>query len=102
MMTKEKKVPRRQLILEALARELEQNPGDRITTASLSKAVGVSEAALYRHFASKAKMFEGLMILPKRVSLSASIRFSKSILTHKPDVLEFSTCYWSSQNGTPA
>jgi TetR/AcrR family transcriptional regulator len=52
---------RRQLILEALARELEQNPGSRITTASLGKAVGVSEAALYRHFASKAKMFEGLI-----------------------------------------
>ncbi|MCU7796701.1 MAG: nucleoid occlusion factor SlmA [Candidatus Thiodiazotropha sp. (ex Semelilucina semeliformis)] len=55
------KTPRRQLILEALARELEENPGDRITTASLSRAVGVSEAALYRHFASKAKMFEGLI-----------------------------------------
>jgi TetR/AcrR family transcriptional regulator len=40
---------------------LEQNPGGRITTASLGKAVGVSEAALYRHFASKAKMFEGLI-----------------------------------------
>jgi TetR/AcrR family transcriptional regulator len=53
--------PRRQLILEALARELEANPGERITTASLSRAVGVSEAALYRHFASKAKMFEGLI-----------------------------------------
>jgi TetR/AcrR family transcriptional regulator len=53
--------PRRQLILEALARELEANPGDRITSASLSRAVGVSEAALYRHFASKAKMFEGLI-----------------------------------------
>ncbi|MCU7844125.1 MAG: nucleoid occlusion factor SlmA [Candidatus Thiodiazotropha sp. (ex Monitilora ramsayi)] len=52
---------RRQLILEALARELEENPGERITTASLSRAVGVSEAALYRHFASKAKMFEGLI-----------------------------------------
>lgn len=52
---------RRQLILEALASELEQNPGSRITTASLGKAVGVSEAALYRHFASKAKMFEGLI-----------------------------------------
>jgi TetR/AcrR family transcriptional regulator len=60
-MTKEIKIPRRQLILEALARELEQNPGDRITTASLGRAVGVSEAALYRHFASKAKMFEGLI-----------------------------------------
>lgn len=55
------KPSRRQLILEALARELEANPGDRITTASLSRAVGVSEAALYRHFASKAKMFEGLI-----------------------------------------
>ncbi|MEW7972524.1 MAG: nucleoid occlusion factor SlmA [Candidatus Thiodiazotropha endolucinida] len=55
------KPSRRQLILEALASELEQNPGSRITTASLGKAVGVSEAALYRHFASKAKMFEGLI-----------------------------------------
>jgi TetR/AcrR family transcriptional regulator len=55
------KPSRRQLILESLARELEENPGERITTASLSKAVGVSEAALYRHFASKAKMFEGLI-----------------------------------------
>jgi TetR/AcrR family transcriptional regulator len=55
------KQTRRQSILEALARELEQNPGSRITTASLGKAVGVSEAALYRHFASKAKMFEGLI-----------------------------------------
>jgi TetR/AcrR family transcriptional regulator len=57
----QQKVPRRQQILEALARELEQNPGSRITTASLGKAVGISEAALYRHFASKAKMFEGLI-----------------------------------------
>lgn len=52
---------RKQLILETLARELESNPGDRITTASLARAVGVSEAALYRHFASKARMFEGLI-----------------------------------------
>lgn len=55
------KVPRKQLILEALARELELNPGGRITTASLGRAAGISEAALYRHFASKAKMFEGLI-----------------------------------------
>ncbi len=52
---------RKQLILETLARELESNPGDRITTAGLARAVGVSEAALYRHFASKARMFEGLI-----------------------------------------
>jgi len=56
-----RKIPRRQLILESLAVELEKNPGVRITTAALAKSVGVSEAALYRHFASKAKMFEGLI-----------------------------------------
>ncbi len=55
------KLNRRQQILEVLARELETNPGLRITTASLASAVGVSEAALYRHFASKAKMFEALI-----------------------------------------
>lgn len=53
--------PRRQQILEALARELEQAPGQRITTATLARSVGVSEAALYRHFPSKARMFEGLL-----------------------------------------
>jgi TetR/AcrR family transcriptional regulator len=55
------KIPRKQLILESLARELELNPGERITTASLARACGISEAALYRHFASKARMFEGLI-----------------------------------------
>lgn len=52
---------RKQEILQALAQELESNPGNRITTAALAKAVGVSEAALYRHFPSKARMFEGLI-----------------------------------------
>jgi len=61
MTEKQKKPSRRQQILEALARELEINPGERITTAGLARAVGVSEAALYRHFPSKAKMFEGLI-----------------------------------------
>lgn len=55
------KYSRRQQILEALAHMLEIAPGERITTAGLAKAVGVSEAALYRHFPSKAKMFEGLI-----------------------------------------
>lgn len=55
------KFNRRQQILEVLARELESNTGSRITTASLARAVGVSEAALYRHFASKAKMYEALI-----------------------------------------
>ena len=52
---------RKQQILEVLAQELETHPGSRITTAALAGAVGVSEAALYRHFASKAKMFEALI-----------------------------------------
>ena len=55
------RVSRKQAILEALADELEKSPGNRITTAALARAVGVSEAALYRHFASKARMFEGLI-----------------------------------------
>jgi len=56
-----KKISRRHQILEALAHMLEQSPGERITTAGLAKQVGVSEAALYRHFPSKTKMFEGLI-----------------------------------------
>lgn len=52
---------RKQAILEALAGELERHPNGRITTAALARAVGVSEAALYRHFPSKARMFEGLI-----------------------------------------
>jgi TetR/AcrR family transcriptional regulator len=56
-----RKSQRRQQILESLAQMLEANPGSRITTAGLAKQVGVSEAALYRHFPSKSKMFEGLI-----------------------------------------
>jgi TetR/AcrR family transcriptional regulator len=52
---------RRQEILEALAEQLERHPGERVTTARLASVVGVSEAALYRHFPSKAKMFESLI-----------------------------------------
>jgi TetR/AcrR family transcriptional regulator len=55
------KISRREQILSALAKTLEDSPGERITTASLAKSVGVSEAALYRHFPSKTKMFEGLI-----------------------------------------
>ena len=57
----ELKMSRRRAILEALATELEQNPGERVTTAQLAKSLNVSEAALYRHFPSKARMFEGLI-----------------------------------------
>jgi len=46
------KVSRKDQILQALARMLETAPGERITTAALAEEVGVSEAALYRHFSS--------------------------------------------------
>jgi TetR/AcrR family transcriptional regulator len=52
---------RRLQILQTLAAMLENPRGDRITTAALAAKLDVSEAALYRHFASKAQMFEGLI-----------------------------------------
>jgi len=52
---------RRVQILQTLASMLEQPGADRITTAALAARLSVSEAALYRHFASKAQMFEGLI-----------------------------------------
>lgn len=52
---------RRVQILHALATMLEQPGAERITTAALAARLDVSEAALYRHFASKAQMFEGLI-----------------------------------------
>lgn len=52
---------RRIQILQTLASMLEQPGADRITTAALASKLDVSEAALYRHFASKAQMFEGLI-----------------------------------------
>ncbi len=58
---KTQKTSRKQQILECLARMLEASPGERITTSALAREVGVSEAALYRHFPSKSKMFEGLI-----------------------------------------
>ena len=52
---------RRIQILQALATMLEQPGAERVTTAALAAKLEVSEAALYRHFASKAQMFEGLI-----------------------------------------
>ncbi len=52
---------RREQILQALASMLQQPGAERVTTAALARQLQVSEAALYRHFASKAQMFEGLI-----------------------------------------
>lgn len=56
-----KKGNRKEQILQCLAEMLESHSGQRITTAKLAEKVGVSEAALYRHFPSKARMYEGLI-----------------------------------------
>ncbi|HVE48711.1 MAG TPA: nucleoid occlusion factor SlmA [Casimicrobiaceae bacterium] len=52
---------RRLQILQTLASMLENPRGEKVTTAALAARLGVSEAALYRHFASKAQMYEGLI-----------------------------------------
>ncbi|HEX4937368.1 MAG TPA: nucleoid occlusion factor SlmA [Candidatus Kapabacteria bacterium] len=86
MATSERKASRKEQILQALAHMLEATPGGRITTAALAKEVGVSEAALYRHFPSKAKMFEGLI---EFVEQSLFSRISM-ILKEAPDA--FTQC----------
>ena len=75
------KPSRRQQILEALAQELESRPGARITTARLADVVGVSEAALYRHFPSKAKMFEALIEFAEESVFGLATR----IISEEPD-----------------
>lgn len=79
-----KKHNRREEILQALAQMLESTEGaSRITTAKLAKQVGVSEAALYRHFPSKARMFEGLIEFIEDALLSRINR----ILAEEKDTL---------------
>lgn len=77
-------VNRKQQILQALALELEQHPGQRITTAALARSVGVSEAALYRHFPSKAKMLEALI----EFSETSVFGLINQILAQEQDVFE--------------
>ncbi|MEX1222450.1 MAG: nucleoid occlusion factor SlmA [Idiomarina sp.] len=61
---------RREEILQSLATMLQTSPGQRITTARLAAELSVSEAALYRHFPSKARMFEGLIEFTEDTILS--------------------------------
>jgi TetR/AcrR family transcriptional regulator len=75
---------RKDHILQALAAMLEATPGARITTAGLARQVGVSEAALYRHFPSKARMFEGLISFAE----SSVFTLVNRIQTEGEDVLD--------------
>ena len=71
------KTTRKDQILRTLARMLETSPGTRITTASLASNVGVSEAALYRHFPSKTKMFDDLIAFIEETLFSRISRVLK-------------------------
>ena len=82
-----KRGSRAQEILQALARMLEVSQGGRITTAALAAELGVSEAALYRHFPSKTRMYEGLIDFIED-TIFARIR---NIIDDEPDAL--SQCY---------
>jgi len=67
---KENGLSRRDEILQALAKMLEASTSERITTAALAREVGVSEAALYRHFPSKARMYEELLAFAEETLFS--------------------------------
>ena len=82
-----KRGSRAQEILQALARMLEVSQGGRITTAALAAELGVSEAALYRHFPSKTRMYECLIDFMED-TIFARIR---TIIDDEPDAL--SQCY---------
>ena len=76
-MLSKNKTTRKDQILRSLARLLEISPGTRITTASLASHVGVSEAALYRHFPSKTKMFDDLITFIEETLFSRISRVLK-------------------------
>lgn len=75
---------RKAQILQTLAAMLEDPKGERITTALLAARLDVSEAALYRHFASKAQMFEGLIEFIEQTVFGLVNR----IQTEEPDAMK--------------
>ena len=79
-----KRGSRAQEILQALARMLEVSRGGRITTAALAAEIGVSEAALYRHFPSKTRMYEGLIDFIEE-TIFARLR---TIVSDEPDAVK--------------
>src|SRR5256712_1105045 len=78
---------RRLQILQVLARMLESPKGEKVTTAALAKELKVSEAALYRHVASKSQMFEGLIDLIE----SKLLKLVTDITTDTTDVVAQAT-----------
>ncbi len=84
---------RRQEILEALARLLEEAPGEPITTATLARAVGVSEAALYRHFPSKARMYDELFTFVEDALFSRVNRICEEHKAAEPRLMQMLTLW---------
>jgi TetR/AcrR family transcriptional regulator len=74
---------RKQEILQTLAAMLENPSGDKITTATLAAKMQLSEAALYRHFASKAQMFEGLIGFIEESIFTLANQITESMSTGK-------------------
>lgn len=70
-------ITRQQQILEALAVELESHPCHRITIGKLAKTIGISDAAIYRQFSCKAKMFEALIEFSEQTIFSIITRIEK-------------------------
>jgi TetR/AcrR family transcriptional regulator len=79
----QRRTDRKEQILQAFAEMLEASPGSKITTAKLASRLGVSEAALYRHFPSKARMYESLIDFVEETLFS---RFTQ-ILNEESDQL---------------
>ena len=75
---------RRLQILQSLAAMLEEPSPEKITTAALAKRLDVSEAALYRHFASKAQMYEGLIEFIEQTLFSLMTKITSEV----PDPME--------------
>ena len=85
--TRPKPGERRVQILQALATMLEQPGAERVTTAALAARLAVSEAALYRHFASKAQMFEGLIEFIEQSVFSLINQITERNVTNEPEAL---------------
>ena len=79
---------RREQILQTLAAMLEQPGAERITTAALAARLQVSEAALYRHFASKAQMFEGLIEFIEQTVFTLVAQIAGRDLPAAPDTAQ--------------
>ena len=85
---------RRIQILQTLAGMLEQPTQERVTTATLAAKLALSEAALYRHFASKAQMFEGLIEFIEESPLICPNCFSRGAVTSEAMTSGSAPGYW--------